>query len=317
MARQGGYFYRHQAIDCGYRSRDVAALLRAGEWRKIRYGAYTTREVFEGLDDSGRYTLLVRSVAGRLKGDVVVTHVSALAVLGVPTWGVDRSLVHVHRSEGHSSRWCAGVVHHRGRLADDQIVDIDGLRVTIPERSVLDVARTLPFEAAVVAADAAARHPTWLDNRADDILEQQRDWAGSVRAGRVLRFADPRAQTVGESRARVLMARIGLPRPDLQRRICDPAGRLLGITDFYIEEFGTAVEFDGRVKYGRSLYEADPGLGEVDVGGVVWAEKLREDAIRDSGHEMVRLVWRELDGQDAVVRGRFDRAFERARRKAG
>lgn len=110
------------------------------------------------------------------------------------------------------------------------------------------------------------------------------------------------------------MARIGLPRPTLQHRVHDSTGRLIGITDLYVDEIVTAVEFDGRLKYGRVLYESSGEPDQVDVGEVVWREKIREDAIRDEGNEMVRIVWHELDGHDRQVAGRFDRAAKRSQR---
>jgi len=148
-----------------------------------------------------------------------------------------------------------------------------------------------------------------------EVAECQRDWAGSVKANRVIDFSDPRAATVGESRGRVLIARLGLPAPDLQRRIDDSDGGLLGFSDLYFDEYRTAGEFDGRQKYGRALYERTGRLDQVDIGEVLWQEKRREDAIRDHGHEVVRFVWSELDGRDSLVRARFLRAFDRGARR--
>lgn len=314
-AQQRGFFYRWQALDCGYGDKEVAALLRSKEWYRIRRGAYAPRALVESLDEAGLHVLTVRAVVGNLDGLVVVTHHSSLAVLGVPLWGVDLAQVHVHRAEGQTSRRDAGVVHHLGPLPDAQIREVDGLLVTAPERSVVDCGRTVSFEAAVVLADGAKRQLTFDEECAEEILDDQRDWPGSVKAGRVLRFSDKRAATVGESRCRVLMARIGIPKPELQKRINDRDGTLIGFTDFYIEEYETVAEFDGKLKYGRALYEKSKRIEDVDLGEVVWQEKRREDSIRDEGNEMVRIVWSELDGRDTVVRNRFHAAFERFTRR--
>ncbi len=248
MIERGGFVYRWQALDSGYRPTEIAGLLRSRDWRTVRRGAYALGSVVDALDPAGRHVLLVRAVVGNLAGQVVVTHASALAVHGVPLWGVDLAYVHVHREEAHSTRRSARVVHHGGLLPDREV------------------------------------------------------------------FADGAAQTVGESRARVLLARIGMPPPRLQHPIRDSTGRLLGISDFYIEEFDTAAEFDGRLKYARALYEGSNRLDHGDVGDVVWQEKRREDSFRDDGIEVVRIVWAELDGHDRAVRARFDRAFRRSMR---
>ncbi|MGH8894080.1 MAG: hypothetical protein ACRDWY_12380 [Actinomycetes bacterium] len=314
-AQQQGFFYRWQALECGHKPKEIAALLRAKEWQVVRHGAYAPREVLEGLDQAARHVLTVRAAVGNLDGLVFATHHSALAALDVPLWGVDLGQVHVHRDDSRASRRSAGVVHHVGPLPESQIIEVKGLLVSIPERGVVDASRTVGFEAGVVLADGARRLFEFDDDCAEEILDRQRDWSHSVHSSRVLRFSDGRAQTVGESRARVLLARIGVPKPTLQREIRDAGEHLLGITDFYIEEYDTAAEFDGRLKYGRALYEKTNRLDHEDIGDIVWQEKRREDSIRDEGSEMVRIVWSELDGRDRAVRARFDRAFERVERR--
>ena len=78
-----------------------------------------------------------------------------------------------------------------------------------------------------------------------------------------------------------------------------------GWTDFGWPKLRTVGEFDGRVKYGRLL---KPGG---DPGDAVYAEKLREDDLRDQDLEVVRWTWPEIDHFDPVaerLRRRFDRA---------
>jgi hypothetical protein len=316
-ASQGGVFFSRQAYDSGYVEREVAAKVRHREWIRIRRGAFASRALVETLDAAGRHVLAVRAVVGALSGDVVITGYSALALMGVPLWGVDLDLVHVHRDAGKSSRREAGVAHHLGTLPLSEVQTVDGLLVCVPERSLVDALRQTSFEAGTVLADGTRRVLGADVDQAKDIVERQRDWSGSVKASRVLTFSNPLAATVGESRGRVLLARVGLPPPVLQRQICDSRGKQLGIADFYLDEYDVAAEFDGKMKYGRQLYQR-PGLSEdVDLGHVVWAEKRREDAIRDQGIEIVRFVWSELDGHDGVVRARFLRAVDRARRRRG
>jgi len=314
-ADQHGVFFRDQALDCGYRDTEIARLVKAGTWVRLRRGAYATREAAEADGATGLHVLTVRAASHQLSGLVVVTGASALAVLGVPVWGVPLDRVHVHRQPGKSSRSEAGVSHHVGDLPDDQVLEVNGLHVAAPAWALVAAARTSSFEAGVVMADGVRRVHQVDVAELKQVAECQRDWAGSVKANRVIDFSDPRAATVGESRGRVLIARLGLPAPDLQRRIDDSDGGLLGFSDFYFDEYRTAGEFDGRQKYGRALYERTGRLDQVDLGEVLWQEKRREDAIRDHGHEVVRFVWSELDGRDALVRARFLRAFDRGARR--
>ena len=59
-------------------------------------------------------------------------------------------------------------------------------------------------------------------------------------------------------------------------------------TDFAWPEQRTVGEFDGKIKYGRLR---KPGQ---TAGDVVFDEKLREDAIRAQGWEVVRWTWADL-----------------------
>ncbi len=314
-AAQGGFVYRWQALDQNLSEQQIAGLVRCKKWVRLRRGAYATKETVGGLPPAELHVLVLRAAVGNLAGRVVATGHSALAVYGVPLWGVALGQLHVHREATRSSRREAGISHRRGAIDETEIRSVRGLLVASPERAVVDACREVAFEGGVVLADGARRLLDFDLAVARAIVERQRDWPYSSRASTALSFSDPRAATVGESRARVLLARLGAPRPDLQRPIVDGRTRtLLGITDLYIDEYSTAIEFDGKLKYGRELYERSGTLDDVDVGEVVWREKRREDAIRDEGHEVIRLVWSELDGHDRLVAGRLERAFTRARR---
>ena len=314
-AAQGGFVYRWQALSLNWSEQQIAALVRRKEWVRLRRGAYAAKETVQRLTPAERHVLVLRAATGNLSGRVVATGHSALAVYGVPMWGVALGDLHVHREAARSSRREAGISHRRGAIDDEEIRSVRGLLVASPERAVVDGCREVGFEAGVVLADGARRLLDFDLSAARAIVERQRDWPYSSRPSTALSFSDPRAATVGESRARVLLARLGIPKPDLQRPILDAGSQtLLGISDLYIDEYATAVEFDGRLKYGRELYERSGDLEDVDLGDIVWREKRREDAIRDEGHEVVRLVWSELDGQDRLVAARFKRAFARAGR---
>jgi very-short-patch-repair endonuclease len=79
-----------------------------------------------------------------------------------------------------------------------------------------------------------------------------------------------------------------------------PEGEFVARTDFYWKEHRIVGEFDGMGKY--------------DGPDVIRREKLREDALRDLGFQVFRWTWAELSRFD-VVRARFERAIERARRQ--
>ena len=68
---------------------------------------------------------------------------------------------------------------------------------------------------------------------------------------------------------------------------------------------GLLGEFDGASKYGRLL---TPGQ---DPGEVVFAEKHREDVLREvTGYGMVRLIWSDYDRPRVTV-ARIERLLRR------
>ena len=180
---------------------------------------------------------------------------------------------------------------------------MDGWPTTDLARTVVDLARSLPFEQGVAAADRAlALGATVLELEA--ALARAGRLRGAGAARRVVAFADGRSESVGESLSRVLLADLGLMPEDLQHRVMD-GPRLAGRVDFAWPSLRVIGEFDGRVKYGR-LLEADE-----DAGDAVFREKRREDRLRELGWEVVRWVWADL-AHPEVIAERLRRAFARA-----
>lgn len=303
-AAQGGVFLRGQALAVGYSDKEIAKMKWARAWHQVRRGAYMDAGLWAQLDEVDRHRAKVHSAARQLTVPCVVSHVSAAVLLDLDVWGVDLSTVHVTRLGAHSPRIEAGVHHHVGRLDESEVMELGGLLVTVPSRTGVDVARSVAFEQAVVTLDSALRSGDVQPGALLDVLDGQRAWRGARAAGRAISFADGRAESVGESRHRVQIRRIGLPSPELQVVIEIDGGdaRL----DFLFVEQLTVGEFDGRGKLGRWLND-----GETPES-TVWQEKLREDRIRERGFEVVRPVWRDLRN-DAEVARRYRRAFERAR----
>jgi len=166
---------------------------------------------------------------------------------------------------------------------------------------VIDLARSLRFADGVVAADHALRNGATggeLERAARRVRGLPSE--GSVR--RVLGFASDKAESPGESLARVAFDEHGLPAPDLGVPI-HRDGELLGVVDFAWPDHGTVAEFDGRLKY---LPDNDRGPHRL------WHEKLREDRLRDAGLEVVRITWDDVTVRPSDVARRVRAAFARA-----
>jgi hypothetical protein len=290
---------RRQAIADGRSDEELARLIRSQEWNRVRRGAYVDGQLPSSA--VARHALLVAATVGDLRRPAVVSHQSAAVLLGLPLWGARLDRVHVTRRPPAYTQTTGVLRCHVARLRDDEVASVDGLEVTDVARTVLDLARSLPFDAGVVVLDAALHEGLLSRPLVEQRLFDIAGTRGSRHAARVVTFSDGRSESVGESRSRVLLHRLGLAPSALQFQITTPAGEVVARTDFAWEDARVVGEFDGRVKYGRLLR---PGQGP---GDAVFEEKRREDAIRDEGWGVVRWTWGDL-----VVPDRLDQRVRRA-----
>lgn len=293
-----GLNLRSRLLADGLTTTELRGLRRSGALTSVRRGAYLHGPRPDDL--AARHLLAVRAAVAQLGADSVLSHVSAAVVHGLPLWSVRLDRVHATRSRVSGARRGETVHLHAAALAPDEVVLVDGLPVTSVARTVVDLGRMLPIERAAVPADAALHDRLVTPEELVEALGRGARRPGNPAARRMVEFADGAAESVGETRSRVAIRRAGLPAPVLQYEV---VGRRC---DFYWEEHRTVGEFDGRVKYGRLLR---PGQ---EAGDVVFAEKRREDDLRDHGLGVARWVWDELDPFD-VAAGRIRRAFARRR----
>jgi hypothetical protein len=301
-AAQGGPFTTAQAREAGYDLREIARLLRAGTWVRLRRGVYIERRVLPE-DPAGRHLMLLRAALLSLKPTVAASHLTGATVHQVTLLDPDFSLVHITREGIGSSRTEAGVCHHDAALPAHHLTKIDGIVVTNVARTVLDLARTESFDAALVAAESALNKGCTTLAELRDVLNYCVDWPGARQAGRVVSFASPYSESAGESVARIAFDFLGLPPPSQQVDIFDAKGHI-GRSDFFWEEHRTVGEFDGRLKY----------VGDDVDPDVLYKEKQREDRLRDGGAEVFRIGWAESMARSPSIRHKALAAFARAAR---
>lgn len=279
----------------------VARQLRDGELRRVVRGVYRRAEfVPDQQDDADRYLTLLRATQLAMDETLVFSHLSAAALWGLPnpyTWADTVHAIHPPESGGRSN---AHVRRHCVPLATAPI-EREGLWVTDLARTVTDVARTCPPPVAVCMADAALRGDRKADRRsltraeAERIVEANAGARGIKRARQVLAFADPGAESPGESISRWAIHVAGLAAPELQREFRDSTGVMR--VDFWWPRFNVIGEFDGRRKY-----RGDAAMSGVEAEDVVIAEKDREDRLRALGPTVVRWDWSTAQAPDALAR---------------
>lgn len=298
---------RSAAIADGFSDAELAAMVRRRGLVRLQRGAYLPSSAGLPADLVARHRLGVAATVASLRRPGIVSHASAAALHGLPLWGVALARVHLLRCPPANGSGSARVHLHVARVHDEELTVVDGILVTDVTRTVVDVARAESFESAVVTADAALASRRTSRAQLEECLAAMGLVPGTRRAARVIRFADGLSESVGESRSRVLMRRLGLPAPDLQVRVLRRDRSVIGRCDFGWEGQRTLGEFDGRIKYGRLLRP------DQDAGDAVFGEKRREDEMRDLGWEMARWTWVDLD-RPGDVGLRIRRAFARGRR---
>jgi predicted transcriptional regulator of viral defense system len=132
-SEQAGYFTAAQAKTLGYSYQAQAHHVAAGNWLRIDRGLFRLTEWIPGVhDELSRWTLWS-------KGEGVVSHESALAEHELGEF--ESAYVHLTVPRGFRMRDSA-VVLHPADLADIDIVQRTGYRVTSVVRSIVDVAAT-------------------------------------------------------------------------------------------------------------------------------------------------------------------------------
>jgi predicted transcriptional regulator of viral defense system len=289
--------------DQGFEERELRRMRRNGTLIPVRRGAYVRERATERTRDD-EHRELVFATAPQLHAAAVISHGSAAVLHRLPTWpnAIDR--VHVTRNRNSGGNRRAVVQVHAAPLTEMDITTIDGVPVTSLARTVLDLCRTVPIEQAVAAGDRALAFGL-VRAVLEEHLAQMARWPGTRQARRVVALLDPRSESAGESVSRVRLHEDGLPAPELQQDIHDEDGQFVARVDFCWQEQRTIGEFDGKIKYGRMLKSGQ------SIDDVLFAEKRREDALRDLGWQIVRWLWADLYRR-GVIRDRVLRAFARS-----
>ena len=306
ITQEHGFFTRQEAESAGYDDRAVAGMVRAAVWTRFRRGYFAFTDEWTALDDVGRHLVRARAILRSHGSVVTLSHVSAAVAHGIDVWGVPLDRVHVTRLDDGAGRIDRDVIHHEGVCLEGDVTEVDGLRVTTAARSVIETGTRVTSEVALCLFDSGLFRGKFDHDELRRMHDRLASWPGTQHLHVPTRLATGKAQSVGESRGWWLFSRYHLPAPIPQYEVYDHDGRLVGTCDWGWPELGLLGEFDGHIKYGRLL---KPGQ---TPGDVVFAEKLREDALREaSGCGMVRIVWPDYS-RPAQTIARIERLMRKA-----
>jgi hypothetical protein len=132
------------------------------------------------------------------------------------------------------------------RLESDEFELIDGVAVTSPARTALDLACWYPSTSAVAAIDALMRATEVKVADAELLAARYRGRRGLERARVSLDLIDAGAQSPKETWLRLVLVQAGLPRPQTQIPVRDEFGDVFAYLDMGWEDVKVAVEYDGE-----------------------------------------------------------------------
>lgn len=186
-----------------------------------------------------------------------------------------------------TNRWpVAGVHVWEERIEADEIAAVDGIRVTTPARTALDLARRCRLGDAVAAVDALVQATDLKMADVELLVERYRGRRGIKAARAALGLVDGGAQSPKETWLRLLLIAAGFPPPQTQIAVRNEWGWAEAFLDMGWEDIKVAVEYDGdqhrssRYQYVKDIrrLEAIERHGWIVVRVV--AEHHRDEIIR-------------------------------------
>lgn len=240
----------------GVDSKQLAALVGQGVLGRPLRGVYHGRHLPDSLE------LRVECIKLVVPQDGVVTDRTAGWLHGsrmvlAPNDHLEVPRVSVFQAPGNRLRNQVTTSGER-QLAEHDVVEIRGLRVTTPLRTACDLGRLLRRDAAFAALDAMTRVGQFA---VDDLVLEAERFKG-YRGVRQLRafapLADPGAESFGESVLRLRWYDAGgFPRPETQITVVQPETGLLARLDLGCSEWRFAAEYDGEAFHGPDQAEHD------------------------------------------------------------
>jgi very-short-patch-repair endonuclease len=207
---------------------------------RTRYVA-VHRDVYIPRDADLTAVMRARAAWLRTRGHGVLAGFSASAVHGA-RWidpGRPAAVIDTNRRRTRGLEvWADGITA-------EEICQVDGMQVTTPIRTAVDLARRYPVDAAVTAIDALARATrTAVDDLIAAAVRPGRH--GMARARKALQLVDPGAESPRETWLRLVIVRAGFPRPETQVPVYNEFGVLIGEVDLGWRDKLLAVEYEGK-----------------------------------------------------------------------
>lgn len=286
--RQHGVFTLGQALRLGLPASTVAGRTRRGTYERVHHGVYRVSAAPQ--DWHGQVMAACLAVGDR----AAASHRCAARLWGLQGFEKASTELSVART------WRGALpldIHRLRRLTVHEIVRRAGIPVTVPARTLLDLASTLATEVLEQSVDDALRRGlvtvrslvAYLDGPLAAGRRGRRTLRGLATAGDA-----GRPESVLERRLLQAIRDAGLPRPTLQHEV-RAAGVLVARIDVAYVEARLAIEAEGfRWHSGRQRTERDAR---------------RQSRLAAAGWRVMRVTWDQLERRPEEVIDAIRRAL--------
>lgn len=304
---------------------------RAGRLIRVFPNMYVTRSVEEQWGEGSRAKAwwLARTYARRFP-DRPLCSFSAAVVHGlwVPHHLMDK--LYVVATEGETTHRAPDIFYRR--IKDFGLTDVDGVKVTSIEQTVLDCVLAAPFAEGLAIADSALRyHDITNEELLAYFRKRGKRRPGIKKALLVAEYANADAENGGESIARGLIIAAGyMPPSALQLEFIDPVdpSKTLRVDGFFSlpGNRGVIFELDGMGKYPGSRsngkeplrqsgggktqkemgnewgrFESGEGDSSDDLQSALVDERQRESHLTALGYPVMRVLFKRVREKGYLV----------------
>ena len=239
----------------------VAEASRAGlTTKRLRHRSLAA--LGRGIRSEGPTAVLPLSVRVRpfieVNTGCAASHLTAAELISLPRRSQKEAtlMYHLIRPEGAAHLDRPHVIVHRMKLYEDEITTVEGIPVTTPERTWLDMAEMLTVDELVAMGDSCVRIPraalegrdTPLCSIADlqRMIDRHKGKRGLRKAKEAIRFIRVGADSAQESMLRLALVRAGLPEPELNVPIVGSDGSRHHEPDLSYRKYRIGVEYEGE-----------------------------------------------------------------------
>ncbi|MBT2566833.1 hypothetical protein J7I84_10070 [Arthrobacter sp. ISL-85] len=186
------------------------------------------------------------------------SHLTAVELFALPQRRQNEALeaYHLIRPEGAAYLARPYVIVHRMRLFEDEVMMMNGLPVTTPERTWLDMAEFLSLDEVVAMGDSCVRVPRQefegrdvpLCSIADlqRMIDRHKGKRGLRRAKEALELVRVGSDSPQETLLRLAIIRSGLPEPELNVPIITDDGIRQHQPDLSYRKYRIGIEYEGE-----------------------------------------------------------------------